>query len=114
MSWISFKMNYLFHTNFVALLGVLLYGVRKDFAYHYILIFILVGGIVFSKVIRLEELIIRLLGKINSIIVLTIAFYFILTPYSLIYKLIYRNKSFEKSTGRFINKNFISSFDKPF
>ena len=114
MNWTKIKTKYLFHFNFTILLGILLYGLRKDFNYHYALILVLLGGIFCKKVIMLEERTIQVLGKINSTLILFVAFYLVLAPYSLIYRMFFRKSSFQRAGGRFVVKNSISSFDNPF
>ena len=114
MNWTKLKTKYLFHFNFTILLGIMLYGLRKDFNYHYVLTFVLLGGFFSKKVILFEERTIQVLGKINSTLILVLAFYLILTPYSLIYRMFYRKKSFQREGGRFVAKNSIASFDNPF
>jgi hypothetical protein len=114
MSWIKFRNKYLYHINFTLLLGILLYGVRGDLDFHYLLLVYFIAAGFFKQTIHIEQKAIRFFGRINSTIILLIVFYFILTPYSFVYRSLFQNKSFGKAGGRFIIKDKISSFDLPF
>lgn len=96
------------------MLSVLLYGIRRDFNFHILIVIWLVLCLLSFKVRSYQTKFFILLGHFNSKILLSSFYLLFFTPFSVIYRLAFRNKSFTKTTTRFVVKNDISPFDRPF
>ena len=114
MSWTDFKAKYLFSINFAIMLSVILYSIRKDYVFHFLIAIWLVISLFTPKARALEKKLLGKVGHVNSTILLTSFYFLFFTPFSLVYKWFFRKESFKDGSSRLIEKNSISDFNLPF
>lgn len=114
LNWTNFKAKYLFTVNFCIMLSVILYTVRKDFHSHWVIGVWLVICLFSEKARSAQVKILKFVGFINSTILLSAFYFLFFTPFSVLYRMFFRNKAFVKADSRFAKKESISSFDLPF
>jgi hypothetical protein len=91
-----------------------LYSIRGDWLWHPLVLALLIISLVDRRLISLEKRILQIVGKVNSVFILTIFYFLFFTPFSFIYRALFRNPAFKKSSNRFIDKKDISPFNRPF
>ncbi len=100
--------------NLALVAGLLLWQIRKDFTLHPFIIFWLVFTFFSLKARAVEKKVMLLVGKINGMIILSLFYFLIFSPFSILYRLFFRHQSFRKAPSTFLTKNEISPFDRPF
>lgn len=114
MNWTNFKANYLFTVNFCIMLSVILYSVRKDFQWHWVVGVWLILCLAIPTLREFQKTILKYVGHINSTILLTTFYFLFFTPFSFFYRAFFRNAAFKEANSRFVKKESISEFDRPF
>lgn len=114
MSWTKFKEKHLFSINLALVASFILWQVRKDFDWHPLIAGWLVLGFFVSPLRTFERKAMLTIGKINGTVLLGLFYFVALTPFSVLYRLFFRNRSFRKLSSTFEEKNSVSAFDRPF
>ncbi len=100
--------------NLAIVAGFLLWQVRKDFLFHPIIIGWLILTFFSAKAREKEKAVMLFVGKVNGMIILSVFYFLIFSPFSVFYRLFFRHGSFRKSASTFEIKDSISPFDRPF
>lgn len=96
------------------MLAVILYAFRKDFTWHPVVMGWLILTLFIEGLREFQKVVLAKVGHFNSTVLLTAFYYLFFSPFSVIYKIFYRNPAFRKAQSRFQKKESISSFDRPF
>ncbi len=114
LNWIKRRDDFIFLVSSNISLAVILYIVRKDFTYHWVLALMFILALFYSRVLNLQKRMFLFIGQMNSKIIL-VSFYFVFfTPFSILYKLFFRHSSFKDSKTSFVVKKDRCDFERPF
>lgn len=100
--------------NIALVASFILWQVRKDFAWHPVILAWLTGGFFIPQLRTAERKLMLTLGKINGFLILSVFYFLFFTPFSVFYRWFFRHKSFKKLSTTFEEKTVISPFDRPF
>jgi len=114
LNWTNFKEKYLFSINFCFMLSVIIYGAGGGVIWYSGVLALLILSLLSDKVRSVQKKFPFKVGLFNSQILLFIFYFFFFTPFSIFYRLFFRNKAFLKTSSRFIPKESISDFSRPF
>lgn len=114
MSWTDIKNKHLFSFNLALVASFLLWQVRKDFLFHPVILLWFFMTLFSEKLREKEKKGMVFVGKMNGLIILSVFYFLIFSPFSLFYRLFFRHQSFNKSESTFEMKDSISPFDRPF
>lgn len=114
LNWTKFKSRYLFSLNAGIAISLVLYFTRKDLVYHWIPLLLVISCFISDRLNQILLLFFRQLGHVNSRLILTIFYFFIFTPFSVIYRLFFLHDSFKKGKSSWIKNDRICDFDQPF
>lgn len=114
LSWINFKEKYLFSINFCIMLSAIIYGAGGGVLWYSGVLTLLVLSLLSSGVRSVQKKFLFKVGLLNSQILLFIFYFLFFTPFSVFYRLFFRNKAFLKTSSRFASKESISDFARPF
>jgi hypothetical protein len=114
LNWTKFKKEYLFHLNATLMEAAVLYSIRRDFKYHWVLVLWLLLCLMSKKLRERHLQFFKILGFINTRLILGSFYFFFFTPFSVFYRLFFKKAAFETQGGRVVKKETISSFDQPF
>jgi hypothetical protein len=114
LSWTDFKAKHLFSVNLGIVAAAILWQIRKDFSYHWIIALWVVAGFLVPNFRTFERKVMLTIGKINGMILLSVFYFLFFTPFSFFYRWKLRHPSFRKLNSSFIVKDAISDFERPF
>ncbi len=114
LSWTKFKTKYLFSLNVFLVMSIIVYTARKDFLYHWPILVWTILCLISDRIRTLEFKAFQIVGKINSSIFLTVFYFLFFCPFSVIYRIFFKNSAFKDASSRFVEKNSISDFSRPF
>ncbi len=114
MSWIRFRNRHLLTINFSLAAALVLYGIRRDFAWHLLLVVWLLLALRFERMAKFQQLLLVRVGRINSTLILTLFYFLFFAPYGLLYRCFFRKPAFQQRASTFEEKRKIGSFDRPF
>lgn len=114
LSWINFKEKHLFSVNIAIVASFILWQVRRDFIWHPAILAWFVAGFLLPQFRVAERKLMLALGKVNGLIILSVFYFLIFTPFSFFYRWFFRHHSFRKMSSTFDHKTSISPFDRPF
>jgi hypothetical protein len=114
LNWTKFRDTYLFSVTSNLALGIILFLIRRDFAWHGVILLWLVLNLVFKPCREIQKKIFFKIGHFNSTILLSVFYFLFFTPFSLFYKSLKRHESFQPSTSRWTKRDDQCDFDRPF
>jgi hypothetical protein len=112
--WTKHRNDFIFSVSSNTSLGIILYVMRKDFLFHWIVGVLFLLCLLFPKVLDFEKKVFSFIGHTNSKIILTVFYFIFFSPFSLIYKLFFRHDSFKASQKRLVAKTERCDFERPF
>jgi len=114
LSWIKFKERHLFSVNVAIAASCLIYLNNGPLYYFWIIGLWLLGCVVSDRLNGLQLSLFKLLGRMNSTIILSLFYFLFFTPYSIFYRLFFKHSSFRKGTSFWVRKDQNCDFDRPF
>jgi cytochrome b subunit of formate dehydrogenase len=114
LNWIKHRDKFIFALSSNVSLSVLLYVIRKDFAFHWILALLFAACLIFPHVLALQKKLFLFIGYTNSKILLTVFYFLFFTPFSWFYKLFYKHESFRQADSQWVAKDDSCNFNTPF
>lgn len=114
MNWTNFRDKHLFSVNLAIVVSLFLWKIRGDFTSHWVVLLWLIGGFLLPALRSAEKKALHAVGKFNGMILLTVFYFVFFTPYSILYRAFFRNRSFEKQNSTFVLKTDTPDFTRPF
>ena len=114
MNWTDFKNKHLFSVNLALVAGFLLWQLRGDFIFHPVILVWLILTFFSEKLREKEKKGMLFIGRVNGILILSLFYFLIFSPFSVFYRFFFRHQSFRKRTSTFELKESVSPFDRPF
>lgn len=96
------------------MLSIIIYGVGGNAPWYYGGIFLLMLSLLSGKIRSWQKMLLVKIGLINSQILLFIFYFLFFTPFSVLYRLFFRNQAFIRADSRLVKKDSISDFSSPF
>lgn len=114
MNWIKFKERYLFSVNVALMASIFIYFNNGEIHFYWISGLWLVGCLLSDRLNGLQLGFFKLVGRMNSTIILSLFYFLFFSPYSIFYKVFFKHSSFRKGTSSWIKKDQKCDFDRPF